>query len=295
MIENLCVIGVGLIGGSFALALKQAGQVKHVIGCGRNEANLQRAVELGVIDEYHLDPASAVANADLVFIATPLGAMKKVFAAIKPTLPSHAIVTDAGSSKQSVINAANRVWDELPANFVPGHPIAGRENSGVDAAVVDLYHAHRVILTPAATTNAQAVQTLTTLWQAAGANVVQMDAVHHDEVLAATSHLPHVLAYSLVDMLANMEDRREIFAYAAGGFHDFTRIAASDPVMWRDICLHNHEDLVIVLDQYIADLARLRQKIANKDAVGLLNTFKRARKTKLRTLAAIDSDKKDQP
>jgi len=291
MIERLCVIGVGLIGGSFALALKHAGQVKHVVGCGRNEANLQRAIELGVIDEYQLDPAVAVQQADVVFIATPLGAMEKVFAAIKNTVPAHAIITDAGSSKQSVIAAARAVWGELPVNFVPAHPIAGRENSGVEAAVVALFNAHRVILTPVASTNPQAVATLSALWVAVGAIVVQMDAEHHDEVLAATSHLPHVLAYALVDMLAKMDDRREIFTYAAGGFRDFTRIAASDPVMWRDICLGNQEDILVLLDQFIDDLARLRQKVAGKDATGLLQIFQRARAAKLRTL---DDSRKDQ-
>ena len=277
MIKQLTIIGVGLIGGSLARALREAGAVGEIVGTGRHVAHLQQAQKLGVIDRYTTDFAEAVQGADMVFLAVPVGAMEVVLRAIVPQLPAEAVLTDAGSTKGSVIEAARRAFGELPANFVPGHPIAGTENSGVEASFAGLYRNRRVILTPTEACSADAVTRVREMWQAAGAEVVEMDAEHHDRVLAATSHLPHLLAFSLVDTLAKMDDKQEIFAYAAGGFRDFTRIASSDPHMWRDICVHNEPALLAMLDRFEADLKRLREAIAHDDGDYLLEVFSHAK------------------
>ena len=277
MINRLCIIGVGLIGGSFAMAVRAAGLVKEVVGVGRSEANLQQAVKLGVIDRWTHDAAEGVAGADLVMIAVPVRSTEATLAVIKDRLSDHCIVTDAGSAKGVVVEAARKVFGELPANFVAGHPIAGSEQSGVDAARVDLYQQHRVILTPTETTSAAALQTVTQLWQATGAEVVTMDVDHHDDVLAATSHLPHVLAYSLVDTLAKQNENQEIFKYAAGGFRDFTRIASSDPTMWRDIFLANKAAVINSLDNFSDGLAELRTALAAEDEAALVGICTRAK------------------
>ncbi len=277
MIQQLTIIGVGLIGGSLARALRVAGAVGEIVGAGRDEAHLQRARELGVIDYYSLDPAEAVRGADMVLLAVPVGAMEAVMRAIAPALGADTVLTDAGSTKGSVIEAARLAFGELPANFVPGHPIAGTENSGVEAAFAELYRGRRVILTPTATSSPEAVARVREMWRAAGAEVTEMDAEHHDRVLAATSHLPHLLAFSLVDTLAKLDEKEEIFAYAAGGFRDFTRIASSDPQMWRDICVHNEPALLAMLDRFEADLRNLRQAIAGDDGDYLLKVFGRAK------------------
>ena len=222
MIKRLCIIGVGLIGGSLARALREAGFCQQVVGAGRNAANLQKAVELGVIDHYETDLAQAVNGADMVFVAVPLGAMRSVFSAIKGQLAENAVLTDAGSAKGSVLNDVQQAFGEVPGFFVPGHPIAGTEQSGVEASFADLYRNHRVILTPVESTDADAAGRVRAMWEAAGAEVVEMNPVHHDAILAATSHLPHLLAFTLVDSLARMSDQQEVFEYAAGGFRDFT-------------------------------------------------------------------------
>ena len=277
MIERLCVIGVGLIGGSLARALRDAGFCREVVGAGRNPANLQTAVDLGVIDRYETDLARAVAGADMVLISVPLGAMPAVFSAIKGHLAGHAILTDAGSAKGGVIEAARQAFDGLPAAFVPGHPIAGTEQSGVEASFASLYQDRRVILTPLPETDAQATARVREMWEAAGAEVVEMDPVHHDAVLAATSHLPLVLAYTLVESLTRLGDSGEVFEYAAGGFRDFTRIASSDPVMWRDICLANGDAIQLMIEHFVADLQELTEAIQNRDGQQLLDLFTSAR------------------
>jgi prephenate dehydrogenase len=280
LIARLCIVGVGLIGGSLARALKAAGAVGEVIGYGRDPAQLQLAQELGVIDRAETDIAAALQGADVVLVAVPVGAMEGVLRAMAPHLAADTIVTDVGSTKGSVVAAAQRVFGAVPARFVPGHPIAGTEQSGVAASSAELYHKRRVILTPLAHTDAAAVATVRALWQAAGAEVVEMEVRHHDEVLAATSHLPHVLAYTLVDTLARMEEHTEIFRYAAGGFRDFTRIASSDPRMWHDICLANRDAILKVMDRYAAELAEVRGAIERGDGAALLATFGRAKKAR---------------
>jgi len=277
LIERLCIIGVGLIGGSLARALREAGYCNEVVGAGRDPTHLQQAVDLGVIDRFETDLSRAVAGASMVLVAVPLGAMESVFRAIAGHLDEHAILTDVGSAKGSVIEAVHTAFGHQPSWFVPGHPIAGIEKSGVEASSPELYRQQRVILTPTTETAPDATAQVRAMWEAAGAVVVEMDALHHDAVLAATSHLPHVLAFALVDSLARMGEGDEIFEYAAGGFRDFTRIASSDPVMWRDICLANGDAIGLVLDHYIKDLQALGKAIEDQAAQELLAIFRSAK------------------
>jgi len=274
------VIGVGLIGGSLTLALRRAGAVDEIVGAGRDESHLRRAVELGVIDRFEIDAGRAVVGADLTVVAVPLGAMRAVFAALKDHLAQDAVLTDVGSAKHSVIEAARNVFGELPTFFVPGHPIAGTEHSGVEAAFAELYRGRKVILTPVVNTDRKAMQTVKSMWAQAGATVEEMDVEYHDRVLAATSHLPHVLAYALVESLSRLDDRDEIFRHAAGGFKDFTRIASSDPVMWRDILLANGDAIRSLIGRYRDDLARIEDAILREDGPSLQALFARAKQAR---------------
>ncbi|MDY6993103.1 MAG: prephenate dehydrogenase/arogenate dehydrogenase family protein [Pseudomonadota bacterium] len=276
-IQRLTIIGVGLIGGSLARRLKQNGQCGEIIGCGRNIQNLQQAVALGVIDRYDTDPAQAVAAADVVVVAVPLGAMAKIFATIQPHLAADAIITDVGSAKGSVVKDAHQHLGRHFARFVPAHPIAGTEKSGVAASFAELFERRLVILTPVTETHPQASSQIKTLWQQTGAEIVEMSVNHHDEVLAATSHLPHLLAYTLVDTLAQLADRQEIFRFAAGGFRDFTRIASSDPRMWHDICLANRDAILTILAQFNQDLSQLTTAIRQNDGPTIEAVFSRAK------------------
>jgi prephenate dehydrogenase len=280
LIRRLCVIGVGLIGGSLALALRRAGAVEEIVGAGRDESHLRKAVELGVIDRFKSDAGRAVRGADVVVVAVPLGAMRAVFAAIKDCFAEGAVLTDVGSAKHSVVEAARTVFGALPTWFVPGHPIAGTEHSGVEAAFAELYRGRKVILTPDTHTDRKALQTVKSMWTQAGATVEEMDIAHHDRVLAATSHLPHVLAYALVESLARLGDRDEIFRYAAGGFRDFTRIASSDPVMWRDVLLANGDAVRVMLARYRGELERIEDAILKQDGPGLQALFARAKQAR---------------
>ncbi|PVZ71624.1 prephenate dehydrogenase [Pelagibaculum spongiae] len=277
LINRLVVIGVGLIGGSVARDARKFGLVKEIIGCGRGEANLQKAVELGVVDSYTTDVADAVKDADMVLMAAPMGAFESLFRAMKPALSPNTIITDAGSVKGCVVDDAIKVFGEVPANLVPAHPIAGTEKSGVEASFEGLYRDRRVLLTPTEQTDPQATAKVRALWTGIGARVDEIGVEHHDKVLAATSHLPHLLAYGLVDTLARMDDSREIFSYAAGGFRDFTRIAASDPQMWHDINFTNRKAILEVLDLYRADLDQLRHWISTDDSESLMTCFKNAK------------------
>jgi prephenate dehydrogenase len=280
LIQQLCVIGVGLMGGSLARALREKGAVGEVVGAGRNEDNLRAAVRLGVVDRYDTDPARAVAGADVVVVAVPLGAIEPVLRAIVPHLSPGAVVTDVGSAKGSVVADVERIYGCIPPNFVPGHPIAGTEKSGVEASFATLFQRRRVILTPLAETAAAAHHLVRTMWELTGAEVVDMGVRHHDAVLAATSHLPHMLAYTLVDTLARLDDRAEIFRYAAGGFRDFTRIASSDPRMWHDICVANREQLLEMIALFSADLSQLAEAIRADDRAAILATFERAKRAR---------------
>jgi len=279
-IQQLSIIGVGLIGGSLARALKRAKVCQQIVGCGRNLSHLQHAVELGVIDRYTNNPVEAVEGAEIVVVAVPLGTMAPLFKAMLPGLSQDAVITDVGSVKATVVADAQTELQQHFNRFVPGHPIAGNEKSGVMASFPDLFQNRRVILTPTATTAHDACAKVAAMWAQTGAEVIEMSVQHHDEVLAATSHLPHLIAYSLVDTLAQMDEKREIFQYAAGGFRDFTRIASSDPQMWHDICLANREEILKVLEYFHADLKRLVGAIQQGDSDMIKQTFSHAKITR---------------
>lgn len=289
MIEKLAIIGVGLIGGSVALALREEGVVKEVVGCGRGQANLQKAQDLGVIDHYTHDVALAVQGADMILLAVPLGAMRSTLAAMKDHLSESAVITDAGSVKGSVVDDVKAVFQGVPDFFVPGHPIAGTERSGVEAAFPELYRNRRVILTPLEETRPEAITRVEQLWRKCGAEVSMMSVAHHDEVLAATSHLPHLLAFALVDSLSRMQGNDEIFRFAAGGFRDFTRIASSNPVMWRDICIANQHALTGILTHFADQLHDLAGLLERGDEDGLLSLFESAKSARDRYVDGITS------
>ncbi len=279
-IKKLALLGVGLIGGSLVRALREKGVIGEVVGYGRGAENLQQAVELGVIDSAASSVAEAIENADLVVIAVPLGAMRDLFTEIQANfdrLADDAVVTDVGSVKGCVVDDLQAVFGKIPDWFVPGHPIAGTEKSGAAASFATLYQNRRVILTPLPETKIGAVQKITELWQIAGAEIVVMDVAHHDRVLAATSHLPHLLAFALVDVLAQQRAADEPFKYSAGGFRDFTRIASSDPTMWRDISLANQQPLLEVLQLFREGLDEMENLVREKDGEQLKAVFARAK------------------
>ena len=277
LIKRLVVVGVGLIGGSFALALRRAGCVQRVVGVGRDERNLRKALDLGVIDEIAAEPGAALRGADFVFIATPVRQMQNVMAAIAPHLSVHAVVTDAGSTKQDVAAAARAAFGQKIGQFVPGHPIAGREKSGVAAADADLYCDRNVVLTPLPENRRETIESVRAAWLACGARVVDMEAAAHDRIFAAVSHLPHMLAYALVDEIAHRDNAAQLFSYAAGGFRDFTRIAGSSPEMWRDIALNNRVALLSEIDRYQEKLASLRAMIEDSDSAAIERLMTEAR------------------
>jgi len=277
MIDKLAIIGVGLIGSSLSLALKQAGAVGQVIGFGRNQQNLARGVELGALDDFADSIEASVRDADVIVVAVPLGAMRQVFTELKPAIRKDAIITDVGSAKGSVVAAARDELGALFPRFVPGHPIAGTEKSGVEAGFASLYQKRRVIITPLPQTDHDAISVIDEMWRHCGAIIECLSVEHHDKVLAATSHLPHMLAYALVHQLSNLNDHEEIFRYASGGFRDFTRIASSDPVMWRDVCISNGDALVSLIEQYQQELDRVKAAINAEDADELLKLFGRAK------------------
>lgn len=288
MFNKLCIIGVGLIGGSIAKTARQKGLAKTIVGFGReqDEENLTAAKELGIIDEYYLNLADAVLEADCVIIATPVASFQAIFQTLKQNnlWSEKTIYTDVGSTKGNIIAAAEQVFGFVPDNFVPAHPIAGAEQSGVQAAIVDLYLNKRLIITPVSNTNPEAVQKIQTFWEGLGATVSIMDAQQHDKVLAATSHLPHLLAFALTDMLGHQDEESEIFKYAAGGFRDFTRIASSDPTMWADICSANKDAILPLIEQLQSELAKIQGLLINDDYQQLFATFAYAKSARQRFL-----------
>ena len=280
LFDSIAIIGLGLIGGSLARALKRAGMCTSVSGYGRREAALQQAVEDGVIDTYSLDVREAVAGADLVVLATPLSTTETLMREMCDVLKPGCIITDVGSAKGVVVAAARKALAGRLAYFVPAHPIAGTEKSGVEASFAELFENYIVIITALTETDRTARDTVAAMWRGVGATVVDLDVDHHDEVLAATSHLPHVLVYTLIDCLARMQDRDEIFTYAAGGFADFTRVASSSPEMWSDICLANNTSLLAVLDSFEQHLNGVREAIAEGDGARLMEVFSRAKQAR---------------
>jgi len=276
-IKKLLVVGLGLIGGSVALAARKAGFAEQYLGVDLAQDERQGALTLGVVDQVSDRLEELVPDADLILLAVPVLAMEPVLKTLKPHLKNSVVITDVGSCKASVAEAAERVFGELPPRLVLGHPIAGKEKSGVAAADAELFQQRKVILTPADNTDPQALQLVRELWQQAGAEVLEMPIDQHDQVLARTSHLPHLLAFSLVDTLARRDERLDIFRYAAGGFRDFTRVAASDPIMWRDIFLANREATLGALDEFLEGVQRLRTAVAEQDAEELVSTFTHAK------------------
>lgn len=279
-LNKMTIIGVGLIGGSFAKGIKKADLCDQITGFGLDEKELQKAVELNIIDNYCLDLASAVHEADLILLSVPLGAMQSVLSDIKPFITENTIITDVGSAKTSVLEAVKTVFGEIPTRFIAGHPIAGKEKSGVEAACYALFEAHKVILTPSAETDKQALKQVQHLWQALGADVSEMTPEFHDEVFAATSHLPHLLAFGLVNLLNEHEELGNVFQYTAGGFRDFTRIASSDATMWRDISISNSQAIVKWLKNYQHELDYLIDLVEKHESDQIYDFFSQAKKAR---------------
>ena len=276
-LDRVVIVGLGLIGGSFALGLKAHGLCREVVGCSRSDSTLQKGLELGVIDRAEKDIVKAVSGADLVMLAAPIGKTEDLLRKMQPGLNGQTVVTDAGSVKGNVVVAAKNVFGDVPDWFVPGHPIAGSERSGVAAAKVDLYKNHKVILTPLPHTSPAAIGKVEAAWSGMGADVLTMEVAQHDAVLAATSHLPHLLAFSLVDTLAKENQNQDIFRYAAGGFRDFTRIASSDPTMWHDIFVANQQALLNVIEHFNNGLAQFKEAVEQQDSEALLGFMTRAK------------------
>jgi prephenate dehydrogenase len=281
---KVAVVGVGLIGGSFALALKQAGACDEVVGVGRDERNLRLALDRGAIDAIAAEPASAARGADLVLVATPVGGFERIFSELASALGAGTLVTDGGSTKRDVVAAARRALGARIGQFVPAHPIAGAEKSGIAAASAELYRGRRVVLTPLAENAPEAVERVSEAWRLCGARIARMDPEEHDAVLAAVSHLPHLLAFALVHEVAGRDNSPQLFSYAAGGFRDFTRIASSHPEMWRDICVANRDRLLEELKRYTGELSRVERLLASSDAAGLEALFAEAREARNRWL-----------
>ncbi len=283
-IEKLVIAGVGLVGGSFALAQKEAGAVGRVIGVGRGAGNIRRALDLGIIDAAGALDEVTFGDADLVLLAVPVGQMRAVMRSIAPLLGPKTVVTDAGSTKEDVVTLARRELKAALSRFVPGHPIAGTEKSGADAAFAGLYRGRKVVLTPLRENEPGALALVRAAWERCGASVFDLRPKEHDAVMAAVSHLPHVLAYALVDQVARHKNAKELFSYAAGGFRDFTRIAASHPEMWRDICLANKKALLAEIERYGRKLERVRKMLERGDARALDGLFSGARDARNRWL-----------
>lgn len=291
MFNRLCIIGVGLIGGSIARSARKHGVAKSIVGFGRSQdsLNLQTAKSLAVIDDFYFDIEPALQGSDGIIIATPVGAIENIFTLLKPYWSEDAVYTDVGSTKGNVIAAAGRVFGVVPDNLVPAHPIAGAEQNGVEASVDDLFLHKRLILTPVSNTQSSAVQKIQSFWERLGSLVSVMDAGHHDSVLAATSHLPHILAFALVDLLGRKDEQSEIFKYAAGGFRDFTRIASSDPTMWLDICSANKSQLIPLIQQLKNELDKIERLLVNEDYSQLFETFTYAKNARQRFLDQFEN------
>lgn len=290
--KRIAIFGVGLIGGSFALALKKVAAVQTVVGVGRSLASLQRAQQLGIIDEIAVSVEAAVRDAELILIAAPVAQTAAILSSIQPYLQRGTIVTDAGSTKSDVVTAARQVMKEKLAQFVPAHPIAGRELNGPDAALADLYAGKKTVITRLPENTDADVAVVASAWQQCGALIHYLSPAEHDAVFASVSHLPHLLAYALVDDIARKPHADRLFQYAASGFRDFTRIAGSSPEMWRDITLANRTAMLQELDSYTAQLVRLRHHLHNADAQAIEDIYTNAQKARHNWISAIESAEK---
>ena len=276
MLKKLVIFGVGLIGGSVALALKKQANAPLCVGVGRNQASLDQALALHVIDEAATDVAAALQAADMVLIAAPVAQTKSILQSIQPHLNKQTIVTDAGSTKTDIVAIAKAVLGAQASQFIGGHPIAGAEKSGPTAAMAALYHGKNVVLTPTADNSFESINQVRQLWQTCGANVLEMSAEKHDGIFATVSHLPHLLAFALVEDIASRDNADELFQFAASGFRDFSRIAGSSPEMWRDISFANKAALLNEITSYEQALSSLKQSLANDDEDALQAAFQRA-------------------
>jgi prephenate dehydrogenase len=289
MFDKVVIVGVGLIGGSFALALKKAGMAGEVVGMGRSQDVLDRALELGLVDSVTMSAADAMCGASLVLVAAPVAQTHSILAGLLPYLEADTIITDAGSTKGDVLASARAALGAKIGQFVPGHPIAGRESNGPDAAIVDLYVGKKTVLTPLAENRQQDVFRVARAWEACGAIIHTLTPEQHDKVFAAVSHLPHLLAFVLVDDIANKPHAELLFQYAASGFRDFTRIAGSSAEMWRDISLANRDALLGELDAYLAQLTALRGQLAASDGAGLEAVYANARRARRQWAGDIEA------
>lgn len=287
-IQKLGLIGGGLIGGSLALALKRAWPTLRVSLFDVSNEHREAALSLGLVDEVHGELKAVVEGADVLVMATPVQAILDLLPQVARHLSAHAVVTDVGSTKGSILAAARRLLGQNVQNFVPGHPIAGAEKSGPQAARADLFQGRRVVLTPAADTAVEAIERVRSMWQVAGAEVFELSPNAHDEIFAAVSHLPHLLSYALVDLLACRANADTLFSYAAGGFRDFTRIAASNPAVWRDITLANREAILRELQAYRDHLAALQALIESHAKDDLYALFERAQRARLHSAQQLD-------
>lgn len=284
MFNKVYLVGVGLINASLAKDLKRHNLAQCIVGVGRDAKRLAAAQALHIIDEFQLLQDLDVSDADIIVVGVPVGKIKDTFSILKPSLKTKTLLTDVGSSKSNVVAAAVEVFGELPVNFVPGHPIAGSEQSGFEHSIENLYMNRKVILTPTDKTATSASDAVAEMWRAVGANVDLMSASKHDAILSATSHLPHMVAYNLVNYLGQREDAESIFNYAAGGFYDFTRIASSDPTMWADICVANKDEIINSIDGFITCLNELKQNIAAEDKDVVHASFEQAKQLRHKNL-----------
>jgi len=289
MFGKIVIFGVGLIGGSFARALRHAGVVRTLTGVGRSADSMARALELGIIDDVATSLEDAMRGADLVLIAAPVAQTGRILAQLLPYLEAGTVVTDAGSTKGDVVAAARAALGDKVGQFVPGHPIAGRETNGPDAAIVDLYRGKKAVLTPLAENREADIERVAAAWRACGAIIHKLTAQEHDTVFASVSHLPHLLAYALVDDIARKPHASLLFQYAASGFRDFTRIAGSSPEMWRDISLANQDALLGELDAYMAQLSALRTMLAQGDGAAIEAVYANAQKARCRWIEQIEA------
>lgn len=289
LFNKVVLIGVGLIGGSFALSLKRAKAVAHIVGLDRHQSSLETAQRLGIIDGFTEDVASVIAGADLIMIATPVAQTAMILSAIYPYLESGTIVTDAGSTKADVVAAARASLKEKIAQFVPAHPIAGREKNGPEAAINDLYVGKKAVITRLPENSDLSIEKVAQAWSLCGAIIHYLSPQEHDQVFASVSHLPHLLAYALVDDIAAKPHADRLFQYAASGFRDFTRIAGSSPEMWRDISLANRDAILHELDSYTVKLSQLRTYLLAGDSVGLESIYRRAQEARVNWINAIEA------
>lgn len=281
-IDTLAIFGVGLIGGSLAIRLKQENAVGKIIGVGRSRENLERAIAIGAIDEIETDELAAAKQADVIILATPVNTITQLLETIRPVIDESKIVSDVGSVKSEIISSAEKALGSMFSRFVGAHPIAGKEKSGIDAANGELYENHKVILTPNEETDSTACEIIRSMWELTGATVQFMGVVDHDRVLSVTSHLPHILAYVMMDFLSTSDDKQSCYEMAAGGFYDFTRTASSDPEMWRDISIMNGPRLLQHIEEYQRQLSAVSQMISNEDTQALEALFASAKTARSR-------------